>query len=159
MESSVCCQEQNIPRADEIAVWFRLQTWLERCFSLCSLSRIYLCLLAETHATLKTCCLTNPQVSRVYHNETNLKFPPSYYQNTWKFFTPSALCFFISLGCDSLLNLTSQKATDAVDDIFRSLRDIARARMHMKQFNSIHNPGSNTHQASAPFFSLCMLFL
>ncbi|XP_010141388.1 PREDICTED: sec1 family domain-containing protein 2, partial [Buceros rhinoceros silvestris] len=50
--------------------------------------------------------------------------------------------------CDSLLNLTSQKATDAVDDIFQSLRDIARARMHMKQFNSIHNPGSNTHQAS-----------
>ncbi|XP_074759933.1 sec1 family domain-containing protein 2 isoform X2 [Athene noctua] len=51
-------------------------------------------------------------------------------------------------GCDSPLNLTSQKATDAVDSIFRSLRDIARARMHMKQFNSIHNPGSNTHQAS-----------
>ncbi|NWI68731.1 SCFD2 protein, partial [Todus mexicanus] len=58
-------------------------------------------------------------------------------------------------GCDSSLNLTSQKATDAVDDIFRSLRDIARARMHMKQFNSIHNPGSNTHQASTSFFSLC----
>ncbi|XP_040451549.1 sec1 family domain-containing protein 2 [Falco naumanni] len=52
------------------------------------------------------------------------------------------------MGCDSSLNLTSQKATDAVDNIFRSLRDIARARMHMKQFNSIHNPGSNTHQAS-----------
>ncbi|KAM9237163.1 sec1 family domain-containing protein 2 [Leptosomus discolor] len=51
-------------------------------------------------------------------------------------------------GCDSSLNLTSQKATDAVDDIFQSLRDIARARMNMKQFNSIHNPGSNTHQAS-----------
>ncbi|XP_029868319.1 sec1 family domain-containing protein 2 [Aquila chrysaetos chrysaetos] len=51
-------------------------------------------------------------------------------------------------GCDSSLNLTSQKATDAVDDIFQSLRDIARARMHMKQFNSIHNAGSNTHQAS-----------
>ncbi|XP_033920847.1 sec1 family domain-containing protein 2 [Melopsittacus undulatus] len=51
-------------------------------------------------------------------------------------------------GCDSSLNLTSQKATDAVDGIFQSLRDIARARMHMKQFHSIHNPGSNTHQAS-----------
>ncbi|XP_064305502.1 sec1 family domain-containing protein 2 isoform X1 [Phalacrocorax carbo] len=51
-------------------------------------------------------------------------------------------------GCDSSLNLTSQKATDAVNDIFQSLRDIARARMNMKQFNSIHNPGSNTHQAS-----------
>ncbi|KAM7112042.1 sec1 family domain-containing protein 2 [Ciconia maguari] len=51
-------------------------------------------------------------------------------------------------GCDSSLTPTSHKATDAVDNIFRSLRDIARARMHMKQFNSIHNPGSNTHQAS-----------
>ncbi|KAM8808148.1 sec1 family domain-containing protein 2 [Eudromia elegans] len=51
-------------------------------------------------------------------------------------------------GCDSSLNLAPQKATEAVDDIFESLRDIARARMHMKQFNSIHNPGSNTHQAS-----------
>ncbi|NXE21812.1 SCFD2 protein, partial [Ardeotis kori] len=61
-------------------------------------------------------------------------------------------------GCDSSLNLTSQKATDAVDDIFQSLRDIARARMHMKQFNSIHNPGSNTHQASGSFFSLALFF-
>ncbi|NXK97293.1 SCFD2 protein, partial [Formicarius rufipectus] len=52
-------------------------------------------------------------------------------------------------GCDSSLNLTSQKATDAVNSIFRSLRDIARVRMHMKQFNSIHNPGSNTHQAAS----------
>ncbi|NXK22258.1 SCFD2 protein, partial [Arenaria interpres] len=60
-------------------------------------------------------------------------------------------------GCDSSLNLTSQKATDAVDDIFRSLRDIARARMHMKQFNSIHNPGSNTHQASGSLFPLPLL--
>ncbi|KAM9381638.1 sec1 family domain-containing protein 2 [Phaethornis superciliosus] len=51
-------------------------------------------------------------------------------------------------GCDSVLNVTSQKATDAVDDVFRSLRDISRARTHMKQFNSIHNKGSNTHQAS-----------
>ncbi|NXG64410.1 SCFD2 protein, partial [Hemiprocne comata] len=56
-------------------------------------------------------------------------------------------------GCDSL-NLTSQKAANAVDNIFQSLRDISRARMHMKQFNSIHNPGSNTHQASGSFFSL-----
>ncbi|NXN35323.1 SCFD2 protein, partial [Rhinoptilus africanus] len=55
-------------------------------------------------------------------------------------------------GCDSSLNLTSQKAADAVDDIFRSLRDIARARMHMKQFNSIHNPGNNTHQAMPVLF-------
>ncbi|NXC49144.1 SCFD2 protein, partial [Penelope pileata] len=56
-------------------------------------------------------------------------------------------------GCDSALNLTSQKATDAMDNIFKSLRDIARARMHMKQFNSIHNPGSNTHQASGSSLS------
>ncbi|NWX31171.1 SCFD2 protein, partial [Notiomystis cincta] len=54
-------------------------------------------------------------------------------------------------GCDSSLNLTPQKATDAMDDVFRSLRDVARVRMHMKQFNSIHNPGSNTHQASASY--------
>ncbi|NWV25488.1 SCFD2 protein, partial [Origma solitaria] len=54
-------------------------------------------------------------------------------------------------GCDSSLNLSSQKATDAVDGVFQSLRDIARVRMHMKQFNSIHNPGSNTHQASASY--------
>ncbi|NXU35562.1 SCFD2 protein, partial [Drymodes brunneopygia] len=54
-------------------------------------------------------------------------------------------------GCDSSLNLTTQKATDALNGIFRSLRDIARVRMHMKQFNSIHNPGSNTHQASASY--------
>ncbi|NWW05464.1 SCFD2 protein, partial [Oreocharis arfaki] len=54
-------------------------------------------------------------------------------------------------GCDSSLKLTSQKATDALDGIFQSLRDIARARMHMKQFNSIHNPGSSTHQASASY--------
>ncbi|XP_015717802.1 sec1 family domain-containing protein 2 isoform X2 [Coturnix japonica] len=51
-------------------------------------------------------------------------------------------------GCNSALNLTSQKATDAADNIFKLLRDIARARMHMKQFNSVHNPGSNTNQAS-----------
>ncbi|NWW84667.1 SCFD2 protein, partial [Rhynochetos jubatus] len=62
-------------------------------------------------------------------------------------------------GCVSSQNLTSQKASDAVDNIFRSLRDISRARMHMKQFNSIHNPGSNTHQASGFFFSLRMLLL
>ncbi|NWX99468.1 SCFD2 protein, partial [Nothoprocta ornata] len=52
-------------------------------------------------------------------------------------------------GCDSSPNPAPQKATEAVDGIFESLRDIARARMHMKQFNSIHNPGSNTHQAAS----------
>ncbi|NXA46628.1 SCFD2 protein, partial [Nothocercus julius] len=51
-------------------------------------------------------------------------------------------------GCDSSPKLPPRKAAEAVDSIFESLREIARARMHMKQFNSIHNPGSNTHQAS-----------
>ncbi|XP_009897606.2 sec1 family domain-containing protein 2 [Dryobates pubescens] len=51
-------------------------------------------------------------------------------------------------GCESSLGLTSQKAMDAVDDVFRSLRDVARARAHLKQFHSIHDPGSNTLQAS-----------
>ncbi|XP_048797733.1 sec1 family domain-containing protein 2 isoform X2 [Lagopus muta] len=51
-------------------------------------------------------------------------------------------------GCNSALDLTSQKATDAVDNIFKLLKDVARARMHMKQFKSVHNPGSNTNQAS-----------
>ncbi|NWV00025.1 SCFD2 protein, partial [Upupa epops] len=51
-------------------------------------------------------------------------------------------------GCDSPLTLTSQKAAEAVDSIFRSLRDISRARVHMKQFHSIRNPGSSIHQAS-----------
>ncbi|NXN93794.1 SCFD2 protein, partial [Rhinopomastus cyanomelas] len=58
-------------------------------------------------------------------------------------------------GCDSSLTLTSQKAAEAVDDIFRSLRDITRARVHMKQFHSIRNPGSSTHQASGSSFLLC----
>ncbi|NXJ16463.1 SCFD2 protein, partial [Odontophorus gujanensis] len=56
-------------------------------------------------------------------------------------------------GCNSALNLTPQKTTEAVDNVFKLLRDIARARMHMKQFNSVHNPGSNTHQASESSFS------
>uniref|UniRef100_A0A8C3PE15 Sec1 family domain containing 2 n=1 Tax=Chrysemys picta bellii TaxID=8478 RepID=A0A8C3PE15_CHRPI len=51
-------------------------------------------------------------------------------------------------GCESSLQLTFQKATVAVDNIFKSLRDITRARMHMKQFNSVYVPGSNTCQAT-----------
>ncbi|XP_067387368.1 sec1 family domain-containing protein 2 isoform X2 [Emydura macquarii macquarii] len=51
-------------------------------------------------------------------------------------------------GCEPSLNLTFQKATVAVDNIFKSLRDVTRARMHMKQFNSVHVPGSNTCQAT-----------
>ncbi|NXN06843.1 SCFD2 protein, partial [Indicator maculatus] len=52
-------------------------------------------------------------------------------------------------GCESSLGLTSQKAMDAVDDVFRSLRDVARARAHLKHFNSIHDPGSTTLQAAS----------
>ncbi|XP_026503906.1 sec1 family domain-containing protein 2 [Terrapene carolina triunguis] len=51
-------------------------------------------------------------------------------------------------GCESSLQLTFQKATVAVDNIFKSLRDVTRARMHMKQFNSVYVPGSNTCQAT-----------
>ncbi|NXX38894.1 SCFD2 protein, partial [Tricholaema leucomelas] len=57
-------------------------------------------------------------------------------------------------GCDSSQSLTPQEALAAVDDVFRSLRDVARARTHLKQFSSIHDPGSNTYQASAAFCSL-----
>ncbi|NXY81624.1 SCFD2 protein, partial [Alcedo cyanopectus] len=62
-------------------------------------------------------------------------------------------------GCDSSLNLTPQKASDAMDNIFQSLRDVATARLHMKQFHSIHNAGSSTHQASGFFSPLWMFFL
>ncbi|CAM5108828.1 unnamed protein product [Eretmochelys imbricata] len=51
-------------------------------------------------------------------------------------------------GCESSLHLTFQKATVAVDNIFKSLRDVTKARMHMKQFNSVYVPGSNTCQAT-----------
>ncbi|NXG50083.1 SCFD2 protein, partial [Psilopogon haemacephalus] len=57
-------------------------------------------------------------------------------------------------GCASSQSLTPEAALGAVDDVFRSLRDVARARSHLKQFSSIHDPGSNTHQASAAFCSL-----
>ncbi|XP_053114297.1 sec1 family domain-containing protein 2 [Hemicordylus capensis] len=51
-------------------------------------------------------------------------------------------------GCESSLDLTFQKAMVAVNEIFKALRDVTRARAHMKQFNSVHIPGSNTQQAS-----------
>ncbi|KYO46000.1 sec1 family domain-containing protein 2 [Alligator mississippiensis] len=51
-------------------------------------------------------------------------------------------------GCDSAQTLTFEKAMAAVDSIFKSLWDVSRARMHMKQFNSVHIPGSNIHQAT-----------
>lgn len=51
-------------------------------------------------------------------------------------------------GCESSLDLTSQKVMSVVHEIFKALRDITRARTHMKLFNSIHIAGSNTQQAS-----------
>nr|XP_028601034.1 sec1 family domain-containing protein 2-like [Podarcis muralis] len=51
-------------------------------------------------------------------------------------------------GCESPLDLTFQKATAAVNEIFMTLRDVARARAYMKQFNSVHVPGSQIQQAS-----------
>nr|XP_060634501.1 sec1 family domain-containing protein 2 [Anolis sagrei ordinatus] len=51
-------------------------------------------------------------------------------------------------GCESALDLTFQKAVPIVDDIFKVLRDVTRMRTHMKQFNSVHTPGSHTQQAT-----------
>ncbi|XP_077158093.1 sec1 family domain-containing protein 2 [Paroedura picta] len=51
-------------------------------------------------------------------------------------------------GCESTLDLTYQKVMVAVNKIFKTLRDISRARTQMKQFNSVYIPGSNTLQAS-----------
>nr|XP_056711395.1 sec1 family domain-containing protein 2 [Euleptes europaea] len=51
-------------------------------------------------------------------------------------------------GCESSLDLTCQKVMVAVNKIFKTLRDITRARAQMKQFNSVYIPGSNTLQAS-----------
>ncbi|KAM6439823.1 sec1 family domain-containing protein 2 isoform 1-T1 [Liasis olivaceus] len=52
------------------------------------------------------------------------------------------------IGCESSTSVTFPKATAAVNEIFKSLRDITRARTHMKQFNSVHIPGSHGQQAS-----------
>ncbi|XP_070804949.1 sec1 family domain-containing protein 2 [Pituophis catenifer annectens] len=52
------------------------------------------------------------------------------------------------VGCESSTKVTFQKATAAVNEIFKSLRDVTRARTHMKQFNSVHSPGSHSQQAS-----------
>ncbi|XP_015270205.1 PREDICTED: sec1 family domain-containing protein 2-like [Gekko japonicus] len=51
-------------------------------------------------------------------------------------------------GCETSLDLTYQKVTVAANKIFKTLRDISRARAQMKQFNSVYIPGSNTLQAS-----------
>ncbi|XP_029443500.1 sec1 family domain-containing protein 2 isoform X2 [Rhinatrema bivittatum] len=51
-------------------------------------------------------------------------------------------------GCESSPELTFQKTKFAVDEIFKSLREITKARTHMKQFNSVYISGSSTRQAS-----------
>ncbi|KAJ7326698.1 hypothetical protein JRQ81_016457, partial [Phrynocephalus forsythii] len=51
-------------------------------------------------------------------------------------------------GCESSLDLTFQKAVVVVNEIFKTLRGIMKTRTNMKQFNSVHNPGSHTEQAS-----------
>ncbi|XP_061439908.1 sec1 family domain-containing protein 2 [Rhineura floridana] len=51
-------------------------------------------------------------------------------------------------GCESSLDLTFQKVMVAVNEIFKALRDVTRARAHMKLFKSVHIPGSQTQQAS-----------
>lgn len=62
-------------------------------------------------------------------------------------YTPSSVS-----GCDSPVNLTPHKSKAAVDELFATLRDVAGARRLMKQFKSVHVPGSHAHQASAcPF--------
>lgn len=50
-------------------------------------------------------------------------------------------------GCSSASELTSNIATDVVEQVFETLRGIARARAHMKQFKTLYSPGGNTHQA------------
>lgn len=51
-------------------------------------------------------------------------------------------------GCDSAINLTFPKSQNAVNDVFTSLQEIARARTLMRQFKSVYVPGNHTHQAS-----------
>ncbi|XP_053314418.1 sec1 family domain-containing protein 2 [Spea bombifrons] len=51
-------------------------------------------------------------------------------------------------GCESSPELTFEKSTAAVNKIFSTLRDISKARSHLKMFHSVHVPGSNVQQAS-----------
>ncbi|XP_067891480.1 sec1 family domain-containing protein 2 isoform X3 [Heterodontus francisci] len=65
-------------------------------------------------------------------------------------------------GCSSAAELTFDRATGIVEQIFETLRGIARARAHMRQFKSLYSPGDNTHQVSRPHPSdhpLLILFL
>uniref|UniRef100_UPI00398F63CB sec1 family domain-containing protein 2 n=1 Tax=Pristiophorus japonicus TaxID=55135 RepID=UPI00398F63CB len=51
-------------------------------------------------------------------------------------------------GCSSASELTFDKATSVVEQVFETLRGIARARAHLRQFKALYSPGGNTHQAT-----------
>ncbi|XP_048381951.1 sec1 family domain-containing protein 2 [Stegostoma tigrinum] len=51
-------------------------------------------------------------------------------------------------GCSSASELTFDKATGFVERAFETLRGIARARAHMKQFKAVYSPGDDIHQAT-----------
>ncbi|XP_067843653.1 sec1 family domain-containing protein 2 isoform X2 [Heptranchias perlo] len=65
-------------------------------------------------------------------------------------------------GCSSAPELTFDRATGVVEQVFETLQGIARARAHMRQFKALYNPGGNTHQVSRPHPSdhpLLIIFL
>lgn len=62
-------------------------------------------------------------------------------------------------GCSSASELTSNIATDVVEQVFETLRGIARARAHMKQFKTLYSPGGNTHQVRISKLSEQPLFI
>ncbi|XP_069780766.1 sec1 family domain-containing protein 2 [Narcine bancroftii] len=51
-------------------------------------------------------------------------------------------------GCSAASELTFDKASDVVEQVFETLRGITRARAHMKQFKTLYSPGGNTYQAT-----------
>ncbi|XP_038625045.1 sec1 family domain-containing protein 2 [Tachyglossus aculeatus] len=60
--------------------------------------------------------------------------------------TLSPLCQKITV-CESSLKLTYPRAKTVVDELFRTLRAVTRARSALKQFNSVYTPGNHAHQA------------
>ncbi|XP_078403962.1 sec1 family domain-containing protein 2 [Cetorhinus maximus] len=51
-------------------------------------------------------------------------------------------------GCSSAAELTFDRATAVVDQVFEMLQGIARARAHLRQFKALYSPGDSTHQAT-----------
>ncbi|XP_038647117.1 sec1 family domain-containing protein 2 [Scyliorhinus canicula] len=51
-------------------------------------------------------------------------------------------------GCSSAAELTFDRATGVVEQVFETLQGITRARAHMRQFKALYSPGDNTHQAT-----------